>query len=382
MHAPIFLLAVFSLLSSLLLSTALPLHINVHHSRSRVERIKRHHHHSHSSQASPSSTSSSASPSSTSGSDDGDNNDGKITSAGTYLAPAPRWVTYSDADIDGGNTVVPSASQLNGVNVFLLAFYLNSGPSDQLQNFISLPSSKRQDIIDDLHSHGISLGFSVFGSTEAPTTDGVDPESFAGKVASFAKKYKFDVVDTDYEDFDAFNSGSSEAVNWLVSFSKALRSHLPSGQYLLSHAPVAPWLTDSKDAYPGGSYLDVTLRAGDAIDFLNMQFYNQDNLYSSCNHIVKASPSGSYPHTSISEIHKNGVPLEKLVIGKPALASDADGSGDQGFMSGSSLQQCVNQAKEELGWNAGMMLWEYHHSTISSLLSTVRSVAFPILGSL
>jgi len=352
MQSIISLLAIFSLFNALFVH-GLPLH--AHHVRSQVERIKR----SHSSSS-------------------------NTTDAGTYLAPAPRWVTYSDAEIDGGNTVVPSSEQLKGFNVFILAFYLTSGASDQLQNWVSLSSSKRSAILKDLHDNNISLMFSVFGSTETPTTSGVDPSSFASEVASFAKKYKFDGVDVDYEDFDAFNSKSSKAFNWLKTFHTSLRSHLPSGQYLLSAAPVAPWFTDSKDAYPGGSYLDLELKtkSQNAIDFYNIQFYNQGTLYSTCSHLVSSSPGGEFPHTSVGEIHKNGVSLDKLVIGKPALSSDADGSGDQGFMSSGSLKSCMNQAKEDLGWNAGMMFWEYHHSSITSLVATVREIAFPILGGL
>ena len=45
----------------------------------------------------------------------------------------------------------------------------------------------------------------------------------------------------DYEDFDAFNGGTTAAVDWLVSFTKQLRAQLPASDYIITHAPVAPW---------------------------------------------------------------------------------------------------------------------------------------------
>ncbi len=49
-----------------------------------------------------------------------------------------------------------------------------------------------------------------------------------------------------------------------------------------------------------------------------------------------------------------GVPLEKIVIGKPL---DADAAAN-GYMTASALAECVTQA-EALGWNAGVMFWEW-----------------------
>jgi hypothetical protein len=110
------------------------------------------------------------------------------SSEGTFIAPSPRWVVYSDSGSDG--SIVPSSSELNGYNVFILAFYLSSGPTDQVQAFVSLPEDQRKSIIKDLHDNGISLMMSVFGSTEQPTTDGVDPYGFASEIAGFVKKYE------------------------------------------------------------------------------------------------------------------------------------------------------------------------------------------------
>lgn len=38
------------------------------------------------------------------------------------------------------------------------------------------------------------------------------------------------------QDFTAFNSGGGSAESWLISYTKQLRTKLPQGQYILSHA--------------------------------------------------------------------------------------------------------------------------------------------------
>lgn len=42
--------------------------------------------------------------------------------------------------------------------------------------------------------------------------------------------------DVDYEDEPAMNKANGAAEQWLVTFTQALRSQLPQGQYILTHA--------------------------------------------------------------------------------------------------------------------------------------------------
>lgn len=51
-------------------------------------------------------------------------------------------------------------------------------------------------------------------------------------------------------------------------------------------------------------------------------------------------------------------------------------------MSQGAIASCLQKAKVELGWNAGAMFWEYHAGESNSLISAVRGLSFPILGSL
>jgi chitinase len=134
-------------------------------------------------------------------------------------------------------------------------------------------------ILDEYHDAGIALMVSAFGSTDSPVTSGIDPTDCAQRLAAWVKQYNLDGVDIDWEDMHAMNTGSGEA--WLITFQLELRRQLPSGQYLISHAPVSPWFTSGSN-YPDGAYVAVHKQAGSGIDFYNMQFYNQGNIYMDC----------------------------------------------------------------------------------------------------
>jgi hypothetical protein len=85
------------------------------------------------------------------------------------------------------------------------------------------------------------------------------------------------------------------------------------------------------------------------------KYYNQDKLYNNCTTMLNLS-AYPYPHTSIFEIHsRTGIPLNKLVIGKPASRRD---TASGGYMSSEELGRCLKSAKD-LGWNGGAMFWQF-----------------------
>ena len=61
-------------------------------------------------------------------------------------------------------------------------------------------------------------------------------------------------------------------------------------------------------------------------------------------------------HDSVMEIKTAGIPVDKLVIGKPARQEDVN----NGYMSSSTLASCLSTAKGE-GWSAGVMVWQVCH---------------------
>ncbi|KAF9466092.1 glycoside hydrolase [Collybia nuda] len=281
---------------------------------------------------------------------------------------APHFVVYADA-WDGANGV-PAASALKGYNVFTLSFLLLAGPWDKAYEWTTYTDAERATIKSQYAAAGIKLIVSAFGSTDIPTSSGADPVATANTMAAWVKKYNLDGIDVDYEDFGAFDTGNGKAETWLASFTKQLRVQLPQGNYIVTHAPVAPWFTPSR--YSGGGYLKVHSTVGSLIDWYNVQFYNQGaSEYTTCANLLTTS-SNTWPQTALFQIAANGVPLSKLVIGKPATASDAS----NGFMSTSTLASCLQQAKGK-GWNGGAMVWQYSRAP-SSWITAVRSLSWPV----
>ncbi|TFY79025.1 hypothetical protein EWM64_g4988, partial [Hericium alpestre] len=179
--------------------------------------------------------------------------------------------------------------------------------------------------------------------------------------------YSLDGIDVDYEDFNAFDGGTGSAETWLESFTTQLRTQLPQGQYILTHAPVAPWFEANR--WGGGGYLAIDKSVGSLIDWYNVQFYNQAT-YTTCATLLTAS-DGDFPGSALFQISANGVSLNKLVIGKPANSGDAS----DGYIDPTTLAGCVSQAKSQ-GWNAGVMTWEYPDAG-AAWIKTVRSQAWP-----
>jgi chitinase len=301
----------------------------------------------------------------------GTNLDGLSDQARSILAratpAAPHFVVYGDAW--DGQTGPPPVSSIKGFNVYTLSFLLLAGAWDKAYEWTSLTADQRSTLKSQYASAGIKLIVSAFGSTDVPTTTNADPVATANTFAAWVKQYNLDGIDVDYEDFGAMDSGKGEA--WLISFTKQLRAQLPAGQYIITHAPVAPWFQPGS-RWPGGGYLKVHSQVGSLIDWYNIQFYNQGaNVYTDCNGLLTTS-ANAWPNTAVFQIAASGVPLSKIVIGKPATASDAS----NGFMSTSTLASCVSQAKAK-GWNGGVMVWEYPRAS-SSWISQVRGSAWPV----
>ncbi|KZP29177.1 glycoside hydrolase family 18 protein [Athelia psychrophila] len=285
-----------------------------------------------------------------------------------YIAAAPHFVIYNDKWVS-----FPSSSELAGYNVFALSFWLLYGAADQAQDWAEMTAAERTAIKTDYNNAGISLIVSAFGSTDTPASSGADPNLAAQNLATWVKAYDVDGVDIDFEDLQAFNGGTGSAENWLITFTTELRSLLPAGQYIISHAPLAPWFQPAP-RWGGGGYLKVDSSVGSLVDFYNVQFYNQGTTeYTTCAGLLTTS-SSAWPNTALFQIAASGVSQNKLVIGKPATAADAS----NGYVDSGTLATCVSQAASK-GWKGGVMVWQWPDAE-SAWIEQVRGSAFPIGG--
>ncbi|KAF7288409.1 Glycoside hydrolase family 18 protein [Mycena chlorophos] len=280
---------------------------------------------------------------------------------------APNFVTYSDRFYS--ETSLPPVSDVEGFTVYALAFIFPSSVQDNAAVWQGLSSATRASTLAEYSAAGISIVVSAFGSTSLPTSGGVDPTAAAQYIANFVIDYDLAGVDVDYEDFGAVETAGT-AVAWLTTFTKALRAQLPVGQYILTHAPVAPWF--SPNLWPDNGYLGVHAAVGSLIDWYNVQFYNQGTSeYTTCAGLLDTS-SSAWPESALFQIAANGVELSKLVIGKPAQAGDAS----NGYMDPGTLAGCLETAKGQ-GWDGGVMTWQYPDGD-SAWIEEVRADSWPV----
>ncbi|WWD20162.1 hypothetical protein CI109_104638 [Kwoniella shandongensis] len=301
----------------------------------------------------------SASASAVSATPTGKTNETIIPISGGFSAP--HYVIYADEWL----YEMPAVSDLTAYNRFILAFWMtDTGAVDDAQAWAQWDADYRAQVLEDYHEAGIALMVSAFGSTDQPTSNGADPVETAQNLAQYVKDYGLDGVDIDYEDMSAMNH--AKAVAWIVEFQRELRRLLPS-PYIISHAPVAPWFTSAAD-YSDGAYTAIHQQVGDTIDFYNVQFYNQGHdQYVTCETLINNS-GYNWPGTSVFELNSSaGIPLNKIVIGKPLDT----GAADNGYMSPSLLKQCANQAQAK-GWNGGVMFWEWTEEA-PAVMAAVRA---------
>jgi len=71
----------------------------------------------------------------------------------------------------------------------------------QALEWTKLSASQRSTIKAQYAAAGVKLIVSVFGATDAPTTNGADPVATANTMAAWVKQFDLDGIDVDYEVF-------------------------------------------------------------------------------------------------------------------------------------------------------------------------------------
>jgi chitinase len=85
--------------------------------------------------------------------------------------------------------------------------------------------------------------------------------------------------------------------------------------------------------------------------------------YTTCNSLLNAASLPANAGSAVFQIAANGVPLSKIVIGKPANTADAN----NGYIDPTTLAGCVSQAKAQ-GWS------ELEPSILHSLMLIISSL--------
>jgi chitinase len=70
------------------------------------------------------------------------------------------------------------------------------------------------------------------------------------------------------------------------------------------------------------------------------------------------------------EIYNRGIPLNKIVVGKPVTVPDASNTG---WVDKSNLVNYFNQGYSKYGWYAGLMVWQFPSDSDQTFVSTVTT---------
>ncbi len=169
------------------------------------------------------------------------------------IPSGPKFVLYSASAV--GEDVLPPLDQVEGFNVVYVSFtpYISSmiltlalarnlaflqcdGAHDQALNWANLAAPKRKQLKADYNDAGIALLVTAFGADDLPTTDGRDPAAIADTMARFVLDNDLDGIDVDYEELQLVLAKPGAGETWVSKFTQTLRTHLPKGQFILSHA--------------------------------------------------------------------------------------------------------------------------------------------------
>lgn len=81
---------------------------------------------------------------------------------------------------------------------------------------------------------------------------------------------------------------------------------------------------------------------GDHIDYYVVKYYNDNRSYSSYVHLFQIGPQ------SVEQLAKRGIPLTKIVVGKPSNFSA------NGFVHGKTLIEWAKIAQKAMKWTTGI----------------------------
>lgn len=158
-------------------------------------------------------------------------------------------------------------------------------------------------------------------SNKGSASDTLTGTEYGTALAQFAQANNFDGVDLDIENFAV---GAPDAITWLVDATNAVKA--TDASLSISHAPQAPYFLDTSN-----SYTDVEKRTNNAVDYYNIQYYNQSTsgyqAYDSYDKIFPKNFNGEPNPTSIESITASGIAADKLLVGKPITPADVNNTG-------------------------------------------------------
>lgn len=113
--------------------------------------------------------------------------------------------------------------------------------------------------------------------------------------------------------------------------------------------------------------MKVNQDVGDLIDWYNVQYYNQEKTSYDSYEALFLTSNGFLSTTAVKEIVEKGIPLHKIVVGKPVSGTDVFNTGR---VNPADFGVWARTAYDELGWNGGIFTWQYSSDLNGSFVET------------
>ncbi|MDA0338629.1 MAG: glycosyl hydrolase family 18 protein [Proteobacteria bacterium] len=235
---------------------------------------------------------------------------------------SPRFVVYYNSDAS-------PASDLIGLlytHVILSFVTTRIGSDNGIKLVLPDRLAPALELVPALQADGKKVLIS-FGGGDMRLADYLPlvgrEQALADKLVSLVGEYGLDGLDIDFETSATLHTippeGAFDRRKFLISLTYALRNGL-GDEALISHAPQSPYLDP---AWHNGPYLEILRASGDHIDWLFVQYYNNQSF----DEALSGAHDLSKPGWTYDDLvgGKNGLPWpsEKTIVGLPIYSKDA-----------------------------------------------------------
>jgi len=261
----------------------------------------------------------------------------------------------------------------DGYNLIILAFFVSGVKWDCVGVWDQMTQDAQKDVIKFAHDNGARIIVVVGGATDyAPYEKFKTGASYARPVAEWVKANNLDGMDFDLEnfavDFKYGNMDFDATVQWVADATNTAREVMGANA-IITHAPQPPYF--GQHGWNDG-YTKVYEKSPH-INFFLVQFYNngQQTTYET---IFTTGNGGQW--STVKSISNNGkIPMSKIVVGKPVHSQDLNSNYGEAVRAGYTTPQELNamfkRAKEELGWNTGVMGWQWINRDDKTWVKTI-----------
>ncbi|MEN9406392.1 MAG: hypothetical protein RLZ12_676 [Bacillota bacterium] len=266
-----------------------------------------------------------------------------------------------------------------GYNLLLLTFWFDNETGidrgASAYYWQELTVDERDELLDLARQQGARILLAAGGGTYNGYQAGGGPVFGAG-AAQAVRELGLDGLDFDLENFTrSFGTRSGlnqeQTLQWMIDATIAARRIL-GPKAIITHAPEAPYFSAGWQS----GYLTFYKRLPKGmLDYFLVQYYNQGPTYLDYESQFIRNPI--FPKTAIAELIKQGIPKEKIVMGK--LTQKSDGVPNS-WVAPKEIGQWLKRAAQDpkvQNYKTGVSTWQWHDTGEPTSEEWIRDIFGP-----